>query len=54
MICDLHCADVPQNVATGLLVLIYLGTVIGVKFTPNGVTDKQIGEIERYAKNREG
>lgn len=46
--------DVPESVATGVLVLISLATVVGVKFTPNGVTEKQIDELEKYAQNREG
>ncbi len=40
--------DLPENVTTSLLVLVSLATVIGVKFTPNGVTDKQIDELEKY------
>ncbi|MBM4554315.1 hypothetical protein GS676_02905 [Rhodococcus hoagii] len=41
--------DVPSDVAKWVLVGISLVTMIGVKFTPNGVTDKQINEIEEYA-----
>ncbi|MBM4518332.1 hypothetical protein GS491_22680 [Rhodococcus hoagii] len=40
--------DVPEGVTSGVLVLISLLTVVGVKFTPNGVTDKQIAELEQY------
>ncbi|NKR57491.1 hypothetical protein GS474_16140 [Rhodococcus hoagii] len=40
--------NVPESVTTGVLVLISLATVVGVKFTPNGVTDKQIDELEQY------
>ncbi|WP_064059231.1 hypothetical protein [Prescottella equi] len=40
--------DVPEGVTSGVLVLISLLTVVGVKFTPNGVTDKQIDELEQY------
>ena len=41
--------QLPPQVITGVLVLISLGTVVGVKFTPNGVTEKQVAEIEAYA-----
>ncbi|MCA1009007.1 hypothetical protein LCL87_25125 [Rhodococcus hoagii] len=40
--------NVPEGVTSGVLVLISLLTVVGVKFTPNGVTDKQIDELEQY------
>ncbi|RVW06217.1 hypothetical protein [Rhodococcus spongiicola] len=46
--------DVPSGAAQGVMVLISLGAVVGVKFTPNGVTDKQIDELEKYARDREG
>ncbi|MFC9514399.1 hypothetical protein ACFTSD_01570 [Nocardiaceae bacterium NPDC056970] len=39
--------EVPPTVTTGVLVFVSLGTVVGVKFTPNGVTDKQIDELEQ-------
>lgn len=40
--------DVPEGITSSVLVLISLLTVVGVKFTPNGVTDKQIDELEQY------
>ncbi|MGW2095787.1 hypothetical protein [Promicromonospora sukumoe] len=40
--------NVPEGVTTGVLVLISLATVVGVKFTPNGVTERQIDELEQY------
>lgn len=40
--------DLPAPVTTSVLVLISLGTVVGVKFTPNGITEKQVAEIEEY------
>ncbi|PZT99498.1 MAG: hypothetical protein DI630_16915 [Gordonia sp. (in: high G+C Gram-positive bacteria)] len=40
--------DVPDSVTQGGLVLTSLLTVIGVRLTPNGVTEKQIAEIEAY------
>ncbi|RDI13440.1 hypothetical protein DEU38_13415 [Rhodococcus sp. AG1013] len=46
--------DVPANITTGVLVLVSFGTVVGIKFTPNGVTERQVDELERYVKNREG
>lgn len=42
--------NLPEQVVVGGLVLASLGTVVGVKFTPNGVTDKQIDELEAYAR----
>jgi len=44
--------DAPANVTTAVLLLVSFGTVVGVKFTPNGVTDKQIAELEQYAHER--
>ena len=35
-------------ITAGVLVLVSLGTVVGVKLTPNGVTEKQVAEIEDY------
>lgn len=40
--------DLPSHVTTGVLVLVSIGTVIGVKFTPNGITERQIAEVEEY------
>lgn len=40
--------DVSENVMAGGLVLVSLGTMIGVRFTPNGVTDKQVRELEEH------
>lgn len=42
--------NLPDQVVVGGLVLASLGTVVGVKFTPNGVTDKQIDELEAYTR----
>ncbi|RVW06522.1 hypothetical protein [Rhodococcus spongiicola] len=44
--------DVPSGVTTGVLVLISVATAVGVKFTPNGVTARQIDEIEKFAERR--
>ncbi|RVW06518.1 hypothetical protein [Rhodococcus spongiicola] len=44
--------DVPSGVTTAVLVLISVATVVGVKFTPNGVTARQIDEIEKFAERR--
>ncbi|MBM4482232.1 hypothetical protein GS443_11650 [Rhodococcus hoagii] len=41
--------ELPPQVSTVGLAIIGLGTLVGVKFTPNGVTEKQIAEIEEYA-----
>ncbi|ORL40583.1 hypothetical protein A6F59_14835 [Prescottella equi] len=41
--------ELPPQVSTVGLAIIGLGTLVGVKFTPNGVTEKQIDEIEEYA-----
>lgn len=41
--------QLPPQIVTGVLILISLGTVVGVKFTPNGVTERQVAEIEAYA-----
>lgn len=40
--------DLPPGVTAGVLVLVSLGTVVGVKLTPNGVTERQVAEIEDY------
>lgn len=42
--------DLPEQVTTTGLAIIGIGTLIGVKFTPNGVTDKQIDELEAYTR----
>ncbi|ASN72802.1 putative holin [uncultured Caudovirales phage] len=42
--------NLPDQVVVGGLLLASLGTVVGVKFTPNGVTDKQIDELEAYTR----
>ncbi len=41
--------DVPTEATVGIAVAIQALGVVGVKFTPNGVTEKQIKEIEAYA-----
>jgi len=41
--------DVPPTVTNGVLGVIAFGTLIGVWQTPNGVTERQIKEIEEYA-----
>lgn len=33
---------------SGVLLLVSALTMVGVKFTPNGVTEKQVDEIEEY------
>lgn len=40
--------SLPDQVVVGGLLLASLGTVVGVKFTPNGVTERQIDELEQY------
>lgn len=40
--------DLPEQVTNVVLGLIALGTVVGVRLTPNGVTEKQVQEIEEY------
>jgi hypothetical protein len=40
--------ELPAQVGQGVLVLIAVFTVVGVKLTPNGVTEKQVEEIEDY------
>lgn len=40
--------DLPAQVGQGVLVIIAVFTVVGVKLTPNGVTEKQVEEIEDY------
>ncbi|QFG13147.1 hypothetical protein SEA_STEAMEDHAMS_24 [Gordonia phage SteamedHams] len=40
--------DVPTEVLIGVAGVIQALGVIGVKFTPNGVTQRQIREIEQY------
>ncbi|WVX87806.1 membrane protein [Gordonia phage BillDoor] len=40
--------DVPTEVLIGVAGAIQALGVIGVKFTPNGVTQRQIREIEQY------
>ncbi|MDV8006736.1 hypothetical protein [Rhodococcus sp. IEGM 1318] len=40
--------DLPAEVTSGVLLLVSALTMVGVKFTPNGVTEKQVDEIEAY------
>lgn len=40
--------EVPAQLSQGVLVLISLLTVVGVKLTPNGVTEKQVEELTDY------
>jgi hypothetical protein len=40
--------ELPAQVGQGVLVLIAILTTVGVKLTPNGVTEKQVEEIEDY------
>lgn len=40
--------DLPSQVTTGVLLLVSVFTVVGIKLTPNGVTEKQVAEIEDY------
>ncbi|QXW04000.1 hypothetical protein [Rhodococcus globerulus] len=40
--------QLPAQVGQGVLVIIAVFTVVGVKLTPNGVTEKQVEEIEDY------
>ena len=40
--------ELPAQVGQGVLVIIAVFTVVGVKLTPNGVTEKQVEEIEDY------
>ena len=40
--------ELPAQVGQGVLVLIAILTTVGVKLTPNGVTEKQVAEIEDY------
>lgn len=45
--------EVSDTVENLMLGLIGLGTLIGVKLTPNGVTEKQIQEVEeRVGRHR--
>ncbi len=41
--------DVPGDVVTGVAVAIQALGVVGVRLTPNGVTEKQVRELESYA-----
>lgn len=41
--------DVPIEATVSVAVAIQALGVIGVKFTPNGVTEKQIADIEAYS-----
>lgn len=40
--------EIPENITKGTLVAIAALTTLGVKFTPNGVTEKQVHELEEY------
>lgn len=40
--------DLPAEVTTGVLILVSAFTTVGIKLTPNGVTEKQVEEIEEY------
>ncbi|QCQ91721.1 hypothetical protein [Rhodococcus sp. SGAir0479] len=42
----------PNQIVVGVLVAIAALTTVGVKNTPNGITERQITEIERYAAER--
>lgn len=45
----------PAEVTSGVLLLVSALTVAGVKLTPNGVTEKQVVEIEEYVgRHRSG
>lgn len=47
--------ELPEDVTKGALIVIALLTTLGVYKTPNGVTEKQITEIEDYVgKHRAG
>lgn len=41
--------ELPTEATVGIAVAIQALGVVGVKFTPNGVTEKQIADIEAYA-----
>ena len=41
--------DLPSETLIGVAVAIQALGVVGVKFTPNGVTEKQIDDIEEFA-----
>ncbi|OZF40741.1 hypothetical protein CH296_00345 [Rhodococcus sp. 14-2496-1d] len=40
--------DIPTNVLVGIAVAIQSLATVGIRFTPNGVTEKQVAEIEEY------
>lgn len=40
--------DVPEQTTIAVAVAIQVLATIGVRFTPNGVTEKQVAEIEEY------
>ncbi|RRQ26323.1 hypothetical protein DK926_18960 [Rhodococcus sp. Eu-32] len=40
--------DVPEQTTVGVAVAIQVLATIGVRLTPNGVTEKQVAEIEEY------
>lgn len=47
--------ELPPEVVVGVLVLVQLATVAGVKLTPNGVTQRQVDALEEYVgRHREG
>lgn len=46
--------NLPQQVVVGVLVAIAALTTVGVKNTRNGITERQLAEIERYAADSKG
>lgn len=41
--------ELPADLVVGVLVLVQLAAVVGVKLTPNGITARQIDSLEEYA-----
>lgn len=46
--------DVPDSITKGTLLAIAALTTLGVLNTPNGVTERQIEELEKYAGDQHG
>lgn len=46
--------DMPPGVMAGVLVLVSVFTTVGVKLTPNGVTERQVEEIQDYVGRHRG
>ncbi|QXU55197.1 hypothetical protein [Rhodococcus sp. LW-XY12] len=40
--------ELPTEIIVGGLVLTQIATTVGVKLTPNGVTQRQVAELEDY------